>query len=326
MRHKILKSTFLASIILFMCHYLFAQIPNNEVFDLKTDTIQITNTTNFDRSLGVSCSFGNQYAVIINGGENSTSNFIWYWNNCAKIYSTLINKYHFDKSKIYVIISDGTDPAVDMNPGKFYPLISSPLDLDGDGIDDTQYAATKSNIAHVFDTLFTLITNEDNVFIFVTDHGLPGEIYLWDNVIMTDVEFAAEVDKVNAAKSINIVMAQCFSGSFIPILSGNNRVITTACKANELSSERIPAKDYDEFVYHWVSAIDGETPEGTVVNADYNGDGIITMDEAYLYAFTAVQNIHSYQTPQFSGGDFGNSLSLSSDYCPSIFLWLTIQQ
>jgi len=246
MKRRILKSTLLVCIALFMCHYLCAQITSNESLEHKTDSVQITKTSNFDRSSDISCSSGNQYAVIINGGENSTLNYIWYWNNCAKIYSTLINKYHFEKSKIYVIISDGTDPAPDMNPGKNQALISSPLDLDGDGVDDTQYAATKSNIAHVFDTLSTLITNEDNVFIFTTDHGLPGAVYLWDDVIMTDVEFAAEIDKINTAKSINIVMAQCHSGSFIPLLSGSNRVITTSCKANESS---LPTSPYEESIF-----------------------------------------------------------------------------
>ncbi|MBR0195679.1 MAG: T9SS type A sorting domain-containing protein [Paludibacteraceae bacterium] len=48
---------------------------------------------------------------------------------------------------------------------------------------------------------------------------------------------------------------------------------------------------YDEFTYHWITAVNGKTPPTidsvnvpTIFFADGNQDGFITMDEAYLYA------------------------------------------
>lgn len=41
---------------------------------------------------------------------------------------------------------------------------------------------------------------------------------------------------------------------------------------------------YDEYVYHWTSAIFGQTPTGAVVNADSNGDGTVSVKEAHNYA------------------------------------------
>lgn len=116
------------------------------------------------------------YAVIISGGARPRINYERYWYDCAAIYSLLVNKYGYDRDKIYVIMSDGTDPGNDrrliVNPLRVEDRFdSSPLDLDGDGLDDIQYAATKANISYVFDSLSNIITPEDDVFIFTTDHG-----------------------------------------------------------------------------------------------------------------------------------------------------------
>jgi hypothetical protein len=45
-----------------------------------------------------------------------------------------------------------------------------------------------------------------------------------------------------------------------------------------------PDNLYSEFTYHWISAVAGETPEGIIINADSNGDGFISMSEAFHYA------------------------------------------
>jgi len=225
----------------------------------------------------------NKYAVIISGGYNSGNNWVRYWNDCAFMYSILVNKYKFDRNKIYVLMSDGTNPAEDLhlNNGTY---ISSPLDLDGDGTNDIQYSAKKANINIVFNALSNVVTNKDNVFIFTTDHGGEGStLYLWGES-MTTSEFETQVNKLDAAKSISVVMEQCYSGGFVQALMGNNRVITTACNANQPSWARSPDYNYNEFIYHWMSAVNGKNPEGNNVNADYNNDGIVTMNEAFLFA------------------------------------------
>jgi hypothetical protein len=253
-----------------------------------------------------------EYAVIINGGQNKTANFLDFWNECAAIYTALIHVYHYKKENIYILISDGTDPEKDRC--YYYGCDSSPLDLDGDGVDDTQYAATKENISLVFDHLAQIMTNEDNLFIYATSHGSQRfeedvYMYLWENVIMEDYEFAAEVNKVNAAQTINILITPCSSGGFIDDLAGNNRVITTSCKANE-NTHSMSQKDYGEFAYYWASAIAGHAPDDTVpVNADNNQDGIISMKEAYLYA--KIHDTQPYETPQYSSPeDLGDKISL----------------
>ncbi|GHU68772.1 hypothetical protein FACS189413_06430 [Bacteroidia bacterium] len=111
-----------------------------------------------------------QYAVIINGGYDRYNNHERYWNDCAAIYSALIKEYGYDKSHIYVLMSDGTNSATDRHRinGTYD---SSPLDLDGGGVADIQYAATKANITIVFNTLSNIMTSSDNLFIYTMDHG-----------------------------------------------------------------------------------------------------------------------------------------------------------
>jgi len=53
---------------------------------------------------------------------------------------------------------------------------------------------------------------------------------------------------------------------------------------------------YDTFVYWWTAAVAGRTPEGVVVHADSNGDGLISMKEAFTFAQT---NDHETETPQY---------------------------
>lgn len=258
------------------------------------------------------------YAVILSGGGNSYNNHVRYWNDCATIYSILVNKYSYRKDHIFVLMSDGTSQGKDRHllDGSYD---SSPLDLDGDGSPDIQYAATKNNIRTVFDSLSSTLTEDDNLFIYTIDHGnsidasqKSSGLILWNGDYITDKEFASEVNKLHAGY-INIVMGQCFSGGFIDDFSGNNRLIATACDYNEVSYSTNDGK-YDEFVYHWSAAVLGCYPTGNKANADYNGDGMISMDEAFQYAAAKdTQNEHPQK--DFNPISLASSSTLEASPC-----------
>jgi hypothetical protein len=251
----------------------------------------------------------NEYAVIINGGIDSTMNYIRYWNDCAAIYSTLVNVYGYNRNNIYVLMSDGTNPAKDRNT--YFGYDSSPLDLDGDGTNDIQYAATRTNVISVLNSLSSTLTADDDLFIYTMDHGgrqnNNSYLCLWNNEKIFDFEFASYLANIHA-KSINICMGQCYSGGFIDDLSNSKYVIATACKSNEFSY----ALDYwyDAFVYYWTAAVAGAYPNGTSANADTNNDGYISMREAFDFA-SYMDNAN--ETPQYSSSPltFGNFLCLS---------------
>ncbi|MBQ9230202.1 MAG: T9SS type A sorting domain-containing protein [Prevotella sp.] len=267
----------------------------------KSVTSKTSNTATYD------------YAVIINGGMNKDQNEERYWHHCSDIYKTLINQYGYIKNHIYVIMSDGTNPAVDMKTTEG-TYASSNLDLDEDGVADIQYAATKSNISNVFNLLQQRMVSTDNLFVYVTDHG--GEfdngsgsfIYLWGEETMTPSELNTQLNKVNAAK-INVCLMQCRSGGFIPTLQASNRVITTSCASHE---DAHGDSSYSNFAFHWVSAVAGVNPNGYTANADSNNDGIVSMNEAFNYAYALD---HILETPQYSSTptSLGNSLSLYNE-------------
>jgi len=290
--------------------------PKGKLFDFKKEEFKLKSTTTYDAS--------NDYAVIISGGGDNENNWVRYWNDCSAMYSALVNVYNYSPSHIYVIMSDGTSSGNDRVLSAYQDLYgywhytrdSSPLDLDGNGTNDINYSATKSNISTVFNTLSGILNSDDHLFVFTTDHGgqESGDdvyMYLWGETIRDD-QFADELDKVHAGK-ITVTMGQCNSGGFVNDLSGDGRIISTACTVNEFSWS-LANGTYDEYLYHWISAIAGETPESTDVDADDNNDGWVSMREAFEYA-NANDNAHIngiywqgvtyFETPQYNSSSAG---------------------
>lgn len=226
-----------------------------------------------------------RYAVIISGGADKSSNYPRYWNDCSFFFKTL-KANGFLQDNIYVLISDGQDPAVDQTDGT-----SSKWDLNADGINDTRYSATKENIAIVFNELAGKMTTEDILYIFTTDHGGNNTatnpapyansdvvLWLWNDTYITNTDFAAEVGKVKA-KAVVGIFEQCYSGGFAEALKGPGRVVMSAARWWELSYAAASSDlDYDEFSYYATQALADPT------KGDSNGDGIVTMEEAFLYA------------------------------------------
>jgi len=233
------------------------------------------------------------YAVLINGGYNVANGSPTYWNDMSAMYKTLKNTYGYTDENIFVLNSDGTDPANDMKVltdyydgdyhGHYYA--SSALDLDGDSVSDIDYAATPSNLGIVFDTLSTTMTSDDMLFVMSTDHGARNggansSLYLWGEAV-TDADFAAEVNKINNYALEAFVFQQCYSGGFLDNLAGDTRrVIVSSADYDETSWGWIagdPGLDgYAEFAHHYTAAVAG--------SGDANGDGYVSLREAYDYA------------------------------------------
>lgn len=248
------------------------------------------------------------YAVIINAESNGEHNHIRYWNDCSAVYQTLLSK-GFSQDHIYVAMSDGTDLDDDYLNENGDPDNSS-LDLNGDNYPDIQYAATRDDIEHIFLELSDAMTSDDDLFIYTVGEGrvdtfeLPPQTYpyiynpiftsylmLWEGGRLKGSDLAHMLEAIHA-RTINIVMQQSHSGGFIDALREmDNVVITTACGVNE-KSYSMENKQYDEFTYHWVSAVKRESPYNLhpynqtlygTINSDDNQDGFVTMYEAYNY-------------------------------------------
>ena len=209
-----------------------------------------------------------KWAVIISGGLDDSNNHPRYWNNSSYAYKVLTNKYSYPKSHIYCLIADGSNPAVDRTDG-----ISTPLDLDGDGVDEALIEANTTNISSVFTYLGNQVAAEDEVFVYVTDHGSldsgTGDalICLWHEYLSAD-QFYNEINKITSNAHINIVMGQCHSGGFIDPIRDNSRQnisIATACKKSESSYAR---QNYTEFLHQWLNGMNEMTLSGITVSSD----------------------------------------------------------
>lgn len=230
------------------------------------------------------------YAIILSGGIRAISNYERYWNDCSFIYQTLVNRYGVPKGNIFPIMSDGNDPGDDM-VSLSGALQSQPLDLDGDGVADIKLAATKANVQSTLNSLKNKLNEDDHLFLFVIDHGGGTDdgsdnsyICLWNSESLYDTELANMLTPFcEKYVNVNVVLGQCYSGGFIDDLTKVGCVVSSACSGSEVSysCQGIP---YDEFVYHWTCAVNGADHRGVSVNADADGNGRVTMQEAFEYA------------------------------------------
>ncbi len=223
-----------------------------------------------------------KYAVLLSGGMNSTYNYKRYWNDLKFIYKALKDRYGYTDNEIIVLYANGTH--------------SPNGDMDGNGTNDIDYAATKANLTKVINRIAAFIAKDGKFFFYSTNHGgnNPGanksNLILWGESIR-DSEFASLTKKIKCAQAI-YVMEQCFSGGMMDdLLKAQSYPCTkpkvcvmTAARHDESSWSCDTEGEYDEYIYHWTSAIYGRTPSGAHVNADTNGDGMISMAEAHNYA------------------------------------------
>ena len=228
------------------------------------------------------------HAVLVNGGRNRLTNHERYWNDCAFLYRTLRQTFHIPKRNITVLMSDGGNPGEDMLRDDGRGFETSPIDLDGDNQSDVDYPATREVLVNVMINMSRRLTSDDHLFLFIVDHGGSTDrlsdsfIWLWNDDKLEDFTLASLIGLFQAA-SINVLMGQCYSGGFIDNLMLNGLVIATACGGDEQSWVS-PDRPYDEFLYHWTCAVNGADTEGNTVAADADGDGQVSMAEAFEYA------------------------------------------
>ena len=243
---------------------------------------------------------GRVHAVIISGGMNKLMNHERYWNDCAFLYRTLRQDCRFARQDITLLISDGGEPERDMLLADGSGFATSPADLDDDGERDVWLPATIAQIESSLNELAAQLTTNDHLFVFLMDHGGRDDnqqsyAWVWGGERLYDTRLAQLLDNFHVA-SIGIIVGMCYSGGFIEELQADNRVIVASCADNE-QSWACRDKPYDEFVYHWTCAIAGHDPDGNAVSADTDGDGYVTMSEAFSYAR---QHDRREETPQYS--------------------------
>lgn len=250
----------------------------------------------------------NSYAVLYCGGSRPDKFFLSFWNDCALTYQLLRDVYGIPRENIYVLMSGGPNNTTKVMSAKSGQYVDMPLDLDRDGKNDITYSSLPEDVTKVFNLLKSKSASKqfESLFVYAIAHGIctGGEMTSWDGNKIYANNLANEIDKVNA-KSISVVMNQCYSGSFIPALSKNgtatNRTIITAVNPNENGIVETDSEHFYLNSYFTKAFMCGlSDPE----ESDYSGDGEVSLLEAFRFA--KENNLASTEGILFANGYYGN--------------------
>jgi streptogramin lyase len=255
----------------------------------------------------------NNYALLISGGIDEDHNYIRYYNDIAFLYKTLVKDYKYDKSRIKVLMSDGSaNTANDLvasyttanPPAPVYG--NSNTDLDGDGSPETWDPATRSNVLSALGSYSTLGTSA-NLFIFTTSHGASNtnnadpntndvDLYLWGTGAEGKISDTDFVNALPLNPKISMTMEQCngggFKDEFIPTSGTKTKILATAARGDKVSKS-------NDFSYYWITGVAGHDSLGYQANADTtNINGQVSMKEAFDYA-NYLDPSASLEIPQF---------------------------
>ena len=143
------------------------------------------------------------------------------------------------------------------------------------------------------------------LLLYFAGHGTQDEkkeedtVYdMWGGDTLKVRALAAEVARVPRTVPVVLVMAQCFSGAFAALLfrngdpkgalsEGNIAGFFSARKDREAAgcSYATEREDYQDFSSYFFGALCGHDRFGDAVNgADYDGDGTVSLHEAFCYA------------------------------------------
>ena len=146
--------------------------------------------------------------------------------------------------------------------------------------------------------------DEDNAGLFdwmdVNQDGDTNDIVSVDESIQLamgdiyDDEMAVLVNQLSVAK-ITVVALPCFSGGLVEDLTAPSRIICTATIEEAVSWGNL-------FIRNFVAALHGRNEYGTIVNADTNQNGLISMLEAFNYA---AKNDYYDEIPQYDDNGDG---------------------
>lgn len=216
-------------------------------------------------------SVAKRYALLIGGGANPANNHIRYWRDLFQMYRVMLSA-GFEPADIRVAYASGVPRTSGM---------------------PVNYPATLKGIRAAFSYFVPRVKAADNLYIFVCGQGdkaAPGmagptHVYwAWGKGPLSPAAFAYQVKRITTYKRMVIHMTQAYSGGFITQpLRGPKRVIVTSASADVLSWAH-PSLSYGNFNYWYLSALAGRLLiGGAPVNADANGDGQVSIAEAYNF-------------------------------------------
>jgi len=282
--------------------------PDTVAFQGCRDTL--VSAADLEDLVGLIDTNSEKYAVLYSGGIRSFYAYYRYWNDLVWMYWTLLI-FGYDSDNIFVVYKDGLPENSEM---------------------PVHFPATSAAMDELFANLSAEMGSADSLFFYTSNHGSEDGLYEWDptefdpDLInqLTHTQVADWLDSITCHHMM-IIMGQCYSGAYLPYLSAPNRIIMTASDDDESSWSCDDEGEWDEFLFHFISAllqfqINGD---GVPVWADITNNGRVSLAEAFGYAATMDSRD---ETPLYDdNGDgiastLGNIVGTDSDFGNDIYL------
>ena len=209
----------------------------------------------------------NDYALILIGGSDEG-----FMQEAAMAYQYLINAKGCNKNNVRIYGPDGLG-----------------CDFDGDGQNDKWASSVDYYRDQAFEFLKKNSTTSNDIFITVIDHGGYDNITLWNSSLTAS--YLSEKISATKFRKATILLSACHSGSFIDNLKFKNVTVVTTANADSLGWGH---NNGDTFSIPFYEALAGGFAGKAKVNADYNNDGVVSMEEAFVYAKDHDENAKPY--------------------------------
>jgi len=218
-------------------------------------------------------SYGQRYAIIVMGGDVSGQSYDWYWGDTYEMYTNL-RSYGFSAQNIYFLSygEGGGDPP------------------DPDAVDAE---STTDNIRDAYAWAQQVCTSEDLLYIYWVDHGSRTAFVTHDGTI-SHAELGTLMQPI-VAKQILGAYNPCYSGAVIDDISRPGVITTTSQDADHPNS--------CGWAGWWVTAVDGGSAQDP---SDTNGDGYVSMTEAYLWVCPRSQDAGEHPMYDDNGDGVGH--------------------
>lgn len=260
--------------------------------------------------------YAENYAVLISAGktiiDDDPEHTSEYWYDLFLMYELLYENgfTNFNHDNIYVLYGEGVDFSSNHDR---YQVPSDDWDIN----QITDKSNTKSNIQSTFNALTRTITDKDFLWVWWMGHGLMDgpqpniklKIENRTDVYVTDDEFASYVDVLTNYKRRSFSFAACHSEGMFDDLENDKTVILVSSPMGDFGSSIETDVWHAEFNDRLFSALKWKTPGGSPVNADYNSNGLISMQEGFDYCF----NNKIYDWPMYNDlGGIGHNMYIFS--------------
>ncbi|MGN1238937.1 MAG: hypothetical protein ACI4UW_08430, partial [Muribaculaceae bacterium] len=221
---------------------------------------------------------GKTFALIINSASSRHDNLERYWNDCSFIYKVLTNKYNVMTDNIRILMP--TDSLMRRADGSGYTSLPRNIGTD----------IWNLNINTLYDCLDEIkieMNGTGHLLVFITgnagtdDSGEPY-IMLQGGSRMTAGELERMISSANV-RVTDYVLGVSNASAFSEYLSGKGHVITAATGEDEAATS-CADKPFSEFLMHWTAAMCGSDALGNSVASDSDGNGRMTLEEAFAYA------------------------------------------